>query len=202
MNAPPAATVRRNRLQLVLLALMFFGPVGLSFWLYYVAHFRTAHTVNHGELLTPARPLPEVRLATPAGAVTAEHFLRGRWSLVYLTGQTCDARCLQDLAELRNVRLAMDRERDRVQRVLLGEAPCCAAAALGPGNPDLVVAWIDSPAGQQLLASFPEQTPVARAGRVYIVDPLGNLMMSFPAGADRKGLIKDLDKLLRLSHIG
>jgi hypothetical protein len=203
MNVPTsAATVRRNRVQLVLMALMFFGPVGLSFWLYYGAHFRTTHSVNHGELLTPARSLPEVTLATPSGASTPAHFLRGKWSLVYVTGEKCDAGCLQDLLELRAVHLAMDRERDRVQRVLLGEPPCCAATELGPDQAGLVVAWLDSRGGRQLLAPFPQQTAAERAGRTYVVDPLGNLVMSFPVGADRKGLIKDLDKLLRLSHIG
>ncbi|MCX7057300.1 MAG: hypothetical protein NTZ79_08915 [Proteobacteria bacterium] len=203
MNAPlTAATVRRNRIQLVLLALMFFGPVGLSFWMYYGAHFQTRHLVNHGELLTPARPLPEVALATPAGVSTPAHFLRGKWSIVYVTGEKCDSSCLQDLVELRAVHQAMDRERDRVQRVLLGEPPCCTVTELGPEQSGLVVAWLDSRGGRQLLAPFPQQTAAQRAGRTYIVDPLGNLVMSFAVGADRKGLIKDLDKLLRLSHIG
>ena len=92
----------------------------------------------------------------------------------------------------------MDRERDRVQRVLLGEPPCCAPAEV-KAEPDLVVAWADSAAGRRLLAPFPAAT---EAGRVYIVDPLGNLVISYPAGADPKGLVKDLEKLLRLSHIG
>ncbi len=203
MHAPlPQSAQRRNRLQLLLLALMFFGPVVLSFWLYYGAHFQTTRRVNHGELITPARPLPELSLATPAGSPTPAHFLRGKWSLVYVTGERCDGRCRQDLAELRNVRMAMDRERDRVQRVLLGEPPCCAAAELGEVPGDLIVAWLDSRGGRQLLALLPERDAAGRAGRVYVVDPLGNLMMSFAAGADRKGLSKDLEKLLRLSHIG
>ena len=62
MNAPlPPAALRRQRLLLVLLALIFFGPVGLSFWMYYGAHYQTAKRVAHGELLEPARPLPEAR---------------------------------------------------------------------------------------------------------------------------------------------
>ena len=50
------------------------------------------------------------------------------------------------------------------------------------------------------LADAGEQLPPAR--EVYVVDPLGNLVMRFSPDVDRKGLIKDLDKLLRLSHIG
>ena len=40
------------------------------------------------------------------------------------------------------------------------------------------------------------------AGRLYLVDPLGNLMMSYERGAPVKGLLDDLKKLLNLSHIG
>ena len=197
MNVP-SSPLRRPRLQLVLLALVFFGPVALSFWMYYGAHFHTAKLVAHGELLEPARPLPEARLGTPSGTPTAARFMRGKWSLVVLTGEQCGATCAKDIADMRNVRLAMDRERDRVQRVLLGQPPCCAAGEVGAES-DLIVAWVDSLDGRRLLALFPAR---AEAGRVYVVDPLGNLVMSYAAGADRKGLIKDLEKLLRLSHIG
>lgn len=203
MNAPTPSALRRSRLQLVLLALVFFGPVGLSFWLYYGAHYRTAKSVAHGELLQPARPTPEAILATPAGTPTAPRFLRGKWSLVLLAGESCTEACRKDLAEMRNIRLAMDRERDRVQRVLLGLPPCCAATELADtAGSDLVVAWVDSLAGRRLLAPFPGEGPAERAGRIYVIDPLGNLVISYPAGAERKGLIKDLEKLLRLSHIG
>ena len=115
-----------------------------------------------------------------------------------LTGERCDALCTKLIADLRNVRLAMDQERNRVQRVLLGEPPCCAAGEVAAES-DLVVAWVDSRDGRRLLAPLPARSD---AGRIYVVDPLGNLVMSYPAGADRKGLIKDLEKLLRLSHIG
>ena len=199
MNAPnPPASLRRQRLLLVLLALVFFGPVGLSFWMYYGAHFQTVKRVAHGELLEPARPLPEASLGTPAGTPTSARFLRGKWSLVLVVGERCTEACTKDLATLRNVRIAMDRERDRVQRVLLGEPPCCAVGEV-KAEPDLVVAWADSAAGRKLLAPFPAAT---EAGRFYIVDPLGNLVISYPAGSEPKGLIKDLEKLLRLSHIG
>ena len=199
MNAPlPPAALRRQRLLLVLLALVFFGPVGLSFWMYYGAHFHTAKRVAHGELLEPARPLAEASLGTPAGAPTNARFLRGKWSLLLVVGGRCAEACAKDRATLRNVRLAMDRERDRVQRVLLGASPCCAATEV-KAEPDLIVAWVDSAAGRTLLEPFPA---VAEAGRIYVVDPLGNLVMSYPAGSEPKGLIKDLEKLLRLSHIG
>jgi hypothetical protein len=53
--------------------------------------------------------------------------------------------------------------------------------------------------GQALLRQFPARQ---RKTTLFIVDPLGNLMMSYDAEANPKGLLEDLKKLLKLSHIG
>jgi len=205
MNAPlPEAARRRGRLQFLALASLFLGPLGLAFWMYYGGHLVPGHKVNHGELIEPVQTLPSATtLRTPTGEAVGESFLRHQWSLIYVTGPSCDALCRHDLGELKKVRLAMDHERDRVRRVLLGMVPCCTSTEVGPPDPDLTVVYADGADGQRLLAALPppEGQETARA-TVYVVDPLGNLVMRFPPGGDRKGLIKDLDKLLRLSHIG
>jgi hypothetical protein len=41
-----------------------------------------------------------------------------------------------------------------------------------------------------------------REPSIYVVDPLGNLMMRFDARENPKGLLSDMKKLLKLSHIG
>lgn len=199
------AAQRRGRIQLLAMAALFFGPVGFAFWMYYGGHLIPGHKVNHGELIQPTRPLPAAPgLLTPEGRLVGAGFLRRQWNLVYIVAGHCDERCRGDLAELKKVRLAMDHERDRVHRVILGQNGCCTTAEIGPADPDLTAAYVDSEAGQQLLASLPtaEGVSIAQSRDVYVVDPLGNLVMRFPADTDRKGLIKDLDKLLRLSHIG
>lgn len=201
---PSPALVRRRRLQLVALALVFLGPLALAFWLYYGGGALLPHArVNRGALVDPVRTLPPVSLARPDGAATGAGFLRGKWSLVYVVGAHCDAGCRRRLGELRNVRLALERDGPRVRRVLLGQPGCCAPAEVGPPETDLVVAWLEGEAGARLVGEFPDYGgPVEAAGRVYLVDPLGNLLMTYPPGADLKDLLKDLEKLLRLSHIG
>ena len=44
--------------------------------------------------------------------------------------------------------------------------------------------------------------PEPRGGTIFIVDPLGNLMMRYDVRQDPKGLREDLKNLLELSHIG
>jgi hypothetical protein len=63
---------------------------------------------------------------------------------------------------------------------------------------------VETTGAAALLEPFPvyDGVPIAAAGRVYLVDPLGNLVMSYSAAAPDKALLTDLKKLLRLSHIG
>ncbi|MBS0376201.1 MAG: hypothetical protein JSR73_16590 [Proteobacteria bacterium] len=199
-SAPPAVRARR-RLQFIALALVFFGPLALAFYLYY-GGVNPAGRVNRGTLVTPPRPLPEVVLAAPDGEV-GPGALRGKWSLVTFTGAHCESTCARTLDELKRARLALERDGSRVRRVLLGERGCCAPAETGGLDPDLVVAWRDGAAGEQLATAFAGLSETGEpAGRVYIVDPRGNLMMTYAPGTDLKNLMKDLEKLLRLSHIG
>ncbi len=206
MTAPPTdAAVRRRRLQLVAIALVFHGPQALAFWLYYGggAALRPSGHVNRGTLVTPVVALPELRLPVPGGGTTAPDFLRGKWSLVTVAGAHCDADCRRVLEEEKRVRLALERDGSRVRRVLLGPPGCCGPAEVGAPQADLVVAWLEGAEGARLGAPFAALAAAdAAQGRVSIVDPLGNLMMTYAPGADLKDLLKDLEKLLRLSHIG
>jgi len=180
---------------------VFFGPLALAFWLYY-GGVNPAGRVNRGTLVAPARPLPAVALAAPSGTFGAAA-LRGKWSLVTFTGAHCEAVCARTLDELGRARLALGRDDTRVRRVLFGARGCCTPAETGGADGDLAVGWLEGAAGAELAAAFAGLGAADEpAGRVYIVDPLGNLMMTYAPGTDLKNLIKDLEKLLRLSHIG
>lgn len=199
----PPSVVRRRRLQLVALAALFIGPLALSAFLYFGSGLRPPGHVQHGELLDPARPLPDATLPTAAGSVTAADFLHHKWSLVTVAHGDCDGRCAAALAAARDARIALDQDAPRVQRVLLADAPCCEAAWRGAAAGGLITAWLDSADGQRLVAAFATRTaPTPEPGRIYLVDPLGNLVLSYPPGTDPKDLLKDLSRLLRLSQIG
>jgi cytochrome oxidase Cu insertion factor (SCO1/SenC/PrrC family) len=205
MNATDPAAVRRGRRQLLGLAALFFVPLAVAFWMYYgPSGWRPAGDTSKGDLVEPARPLATIALPTADGGQTSAEFLRGKWSMVYVGDGLCDERCRKALYLTRQSRIALNKDMDRVQRVFLVTGRCCDRGFLAQEHPDLVVARVDDAASAALLEPFPTYggVPLADAGRIYLVDPLGNLMMSYAPGAPDKALLTDVKKLLRLSHIG
>ena len=193
---------RRSRRTLLILLALFFAPLLVAFLLYYGADgWRPAGATNRGDLVHPPRPLPQAVLRTPQGADLDTAALHGKWSLVYIGAGQCDARCHEALTLMRQTRLALGDEMSRVQRVFLANGECCDQPYLDTEHTGLMIARAD--ANTPLLATFAlNGQPPEQAGRIYIVDPLGNLMMSYESGAQRKALLEDLKKLLKLSHIG
>jgi cytochrome oxidase Cu insertion factor (SCO1/SenC/PrrC family) len=205
MNAPDPNAVRRGRRQLLLLAAIFFVPLAIAFWMYYgPTGWRPSGDASKGDLIDPARPLAALALTTADGGQTPPDFLRGKWSLVYVGDGLCDDRCRKALYLTRQSRLALNKDMDRVQRVFLVTGRCCDRGFLAQEHPDLVVARVDNDVAAALLEPFPTYggVPLADAGRIFIVDPLGNLLMSYAPTAPDKALLTDMKKLLRLSHIG
>jgi hypothetical protein len=197
MSNNAAALRARNLRTLALLAALFLLPLLAAFCTYYGTSWRPGHHLNHGMLITPARPLPHLALPQwPAG--TAVDALHGKWSLVYLGSGQCAADCRASLIVMRQTRLELNTDMTRVARVYLVTGQCCALGQLAHEHPGLVIQDAAGPAAALLLQLFPAE----RAHTVFVVDPLGNLMMSYDAHSNPRGLLEDLQKLLRLSQIG
>lgn len=190
---------RRGRMTLVGLALLFFVPLGLSFWLYYAGGWRPASGTNHGELITPARHLELAALSNPDGSTARIDLLTGKWNLVYLGDGACDADCQHTLYVMRQTRLTLADEMTRVGRVMIATSHCCNTQFIEREHPGLELVSAQDQGDRDFLAQFPAAD---RSNSIYIVDPLGNLMMRFDARQPPKGLQSDLTKLLKLSHIG
>jgi cytochrome oxidase Cu insertion factor (SCO1/SenC/PrrC family) len=192
----------RQRRVLIGLALMFFAPLGLSFYLYYGrGTWHPGGRVNAGDLIQPPRPLPELSLPLLTSGQTQANFLKGKWTFLYVQHGACEAECSRHLYDTRQVRLALDREMHRVQRVFIADEDCCDLQALVAAHPDLITVKA-SAADQSLLTLLPNATSSDNSGLVYVIDPLGNLMMSYSANAKSKGMLEDMKRLLRLSSIG
>jgi cytochrome oxidase Cu insertion factor (SCO1/SenC/PrrC family) len=170
------------------------APVAASYLVYYF--WPPGHTVNYGELIE-ARPLPDVALELADGGPFHISQLKGKWVLVSVDSARCEADCEKKLVYMRQLRLTQGKDMDRVERAWLvsdAAAPRSAAIAGFPGT------WVVKAAGTGLLESFPAaRSPV---DHIYLIDPLGNLMMRFPRDPDTRRLIKDLSRLLKASRVG
>jgi hypothetical protein len=204
-SEPPAigADVRRGRRTLLLLALVCLLPVLASYLAFYV--WPPQGRVNHGRLIGPLA-LPAGTLAGAGGqpALAHEEF-EGRWTLLVLAPGGCDAACTRALYVSRQARLAQAKEMERVGRVwLLSDANDVSAAAL-EGQAGLRLARADAAWLGALQATGGAEGGKV-GGRLFLVDPLGNLMMVYPDEADTtamaRGVTKDLQRLLKYSGLG
>jgi len=198
-----SARPKSSRLPLVGLFLLFAAPLGTAFWVYYGTGWRPTGTTNHGTLIDPVRQLPLLAYRLPETRPAVEKLFTGKWSLVVTGDGTCNEACRNTLVYARQIHIGLGRLSTRVQRVLLVPSACCDRVYLEREHPGLVIADLGGSdpslgAGRDILLDAFRGDGL----QIFIVDPLGNLMMSYDTRRDPKGLRDDLKKLLDLSHIG
>jgi hypothetical protein len=189
----------RNLRMLAALAGLFLLPLAVAFWMYYGTDWRPVRTVNHGELIAPVRSLPAARLPAVIPDTAPAQLFHRKWSLVYVGDGRCADACRQALYVMRQTRLSLNSEMDRVDRVFLATSQCCAREFLAHEHPGLLVLDATGTSADSLLGVFPANE---REQSLFVIDPLGNLMMRYDVRQNPKGLLQDLKKLLSLSHIG
>jgi len=195
--APTPAQRRRQRLKLLAILLVCAAPVIASYLAYYV--MPPLGRTNFGDLVEPQRPVPDLRLSAPDGAAFKFESLRGRWVLLQFDSGQCDAACLDKLYALRQQRTMTGKDRERIERVwLIGDA-AALPAALAQDYAGTIALRAD-PA--ELGAVFPVEAGRRLQDYLYVIDPLGNLMMRFPATGEPARIRKDLGRLLKASRVG
>lgn len=183
-----------SRSKFLFLMGVFLVPVVAAYLAY--AGWRPAGHSNYGDLLK-VTPLQQTAGSTFDGHPFNLDALRGKWVMVHVGPARCDAACARQLYLMRQTRIAQGKEQDRIERLWVMTDGGTPDAQLLQAHPGLHV-WRPADAG------FVTQFPAAqdRAAHIYLVDPLGNLMLRFPAQVDPKGMMKDLRLLLKASQIG
>jgi hypothetical protein len=191
---------RTSRLKLYLVLAICAAPVIASYYAYYFV--RPEARNNYGTLVEPQRPMPSLQLKTLDGRPFDSASLRGKWVMLMIAGGDCPAACVDRLYHIRQVRLTTGKDRDRVERVwLIPDATPLSTMLMREydgtemlrADPRELERWLDVDSAGR---------PSDYAEHIYIVDPLGNLMMQFPRDADPTKTKNDLSKLLRASRIG
>ena len=197
---PVPADAPRNtagRWKMIAVLLVCASPVMASYFTYYV--IRPEGRRNYGELVNPQRPVPSLATTDLTGKPGDLTALKNQWLLINVASASCDAACQQRLYFQRQLRESLGKQKGRLDRVwLITDAaqvdvrlkPALTEAAALRVAPQALAEWLPAATGQRV------------EDHLYVVDPLGNLMMRFPANMDAEGAAKakrDLDRLLRAS---
>jgi hypothetical protein len=200
-----------TRLSLLFIAALFFLPLALAWMMYTGAiDFEPASTRNLGDLVKPPVPMDwddEVEWLSPAetGESPAEVFLE-HWVILHVVDSPCDDACMQQITSLRQIHKAAGRNQSRIRLALLmpGNSSADETAAAASDIYSAFRLLRSLPAGlSRTLSELPTAPATANdiGGSSFLVDPLGNIMMSYAAGSDPNNLKKDLKRLLTWSKL-
>jgi hypothetical protein len=189
---------RSGRVKMLLVLLVCAAPVIASYLAFFF--YRPASGANYSELIVPPRPLPAAAalpLADLQGRPVAPSALEGQWLLVVVAAGRCDVPCERALVLQRQLREALGRDRDRVDKIwfVTDDAPLRPEVLAGIGK-DTTVLRVPAKAVEAWLAPAPGQ---AIGNHLYLVDPMGRWMLRAPPDPDPSRLKRDLERLLRAS---
>ena len=194
-----------NRLQLILLFAVFAAPLLGAYYLYSQRDSKVFSTVNNGELYSQPQDLSDLSLLFENDETKTFNSLDKKWYLVVVTEGACDEVCEKNLLKIRQLRRMQGKNINRVVSLFIHS------------NLDPVIAKdmtekysVTSAAATQNDAFVNWLRPFYQArgqqqfdrSRIYVIDPLKKLMMSYPAEVEPKGFYKDLKRLLKVSQIG
>lgn len=191
--------MKLNNIPLWLLALAFGAPFVAGWLLFLNPELlpRGGGGANHGELIQPARPAGDITVEDRQGRPLALADMRGKWVLL-LVSDRCERSCPEMLWKMRQVRLALGTGRDRVERLLLlREAPSAELdGLLAEAFPRMPVARLGTGSGPTA-----DLLPADSAKEaLFVIDPMGNLMMRYPSAARAEDILDDMERLLKVSE--
>lgn len=202
----------KNRRILIILLIIFLGPLFYAIWLFNT-DWRPTGTSNHGTLIIPARPLQAFSLQTLTGNRLSLDDMKNKWAMIYVGPAICKKACKDNLYKMRQVHTLQAKHQPRVQRLMVITDKAGLSELqimLNKEYPKMIVAI--NPASEikkiseinKLIEQFKiiNGEVVELQHRIYLMDPLGNLMMYYPPDTDGRDIHKDLKKLLRRSQIG
>lgn len=187
-----------NRVQMIMILVVFAAPIAGAF-LYKPTAFS-----SYGDLFIPVRPVANLVMQGSSGDVELDSFRR-QWVFLVTAKGSCEKACQDNILKVRQLRFMQNNDMQRIRTVFMhSELPTAVASDLGAKYSPVESYAVeplafDSWSEVLRLEDAPEE---AQKDRFYIIDPTGNLMMSYPATADPSAIKKDIKRLLKASQIG
>ncbi|MCW8935060.1 MAG: hypothetical protein OQK98_10085 [Gammaproteobacteria bacterium] len=189
---------KRSNLALWVLTASFFIPAFLAYIYFYYGD-RPAIKSN-GELIIPVVDIHTLGMTGTAGAELSEEELTPHWRMLYFVGSSCDSSCQTSLYNMRQINIGIGKYQDRVNHgiVHLAEPDEAFVELIEKEHKAAgrIYTTIDKISSITELEANPSQLQ-----SIYLVDPLGNIMMHFPKDLEPKLINKDMNKLLKVSRL-
>jgi cytochrome oxidase Cu insertion factor (SCO1/SenC/PrrC family) len=185
--------IRNPRVKLLAIMALFALPIVASTVAYRL--FRPEATANYGELLLPPERITTARFKKPDGAAFEFSEVSGKWLLIVSDAGACPEACRSKLTLVRQLRLMLGRNAGRVVRVFVADDT-------RPVEPSTLAAFEGTVVIAPPLGTVLPLAPVNDRAHIYVADPLGNVMMRFPADAEPRRMLRDLERLLKASQVG
>jgi cytochrome oxidase Cu insertion factor (SCO1/SenC/PrrC family) len=174
------------------------APLAFAYLTYYVIK-PTART-NYGTLLDPRQyPIPKLNSVLQGGGPTELSAYQGKWIMLQVSASDCQKQCQDGLFAMRQLRLMQGKDMDRIERVMLVPDQLPIDTILIRSTDGMHILRVDP---KVLDSWLPTESGTTNQDRLYLIDPLGNLIMRYPVGADPYKVKTDIVKLLKASSIG
>ena len=198
------AAAGSGRVKLLLIAILFFLPV-IAALVLFQSGWRPQGQINHGELVQPTRAIADGPFHTLEGQQLSSQWQK-KWTMLYFGPADCGNVCQQQLYKMRQAHIAQGAGSERIQRVFVvtDTNKLDQLRHTLKDYADMQVLTGPADTIRQMAAQFqlPAGSPMQALGRIYLLDPRGHFMLSYPTDADPNGMRKDLVRLLKVSHIG
>lgn len=189
---------RSGRWKMLLVVAVCAAPMIASYLTYYV--IKPEGRTNYGMLIDPRQhPLPDLGSSALDGAKAGLGDYKGKWIMLQVDRAGCAAACRGKLFTMRQLRLMQGKDMERIERVWLvtDKEPVETLLMREYDGTDML--RVDA---AKVKSWLPVDEGTSAEDHIYLIDPLGNLMMRFPKDPDPNKMKKDISKLLRASAIG
>lgn len=210
--APGSAEQKANRRIMLMIFAVFLVPVVVAYTAHFFGWYKDLGLANRGFLINPPIDVRELSIADKDGLPFSSEDHLKTWFLIYVPPKNCGSACDNSLYLMRQANKALGSDQQRVKRMLISWSDISEElrSKLDAEFPNM----LEYQAGPELLKralapALQTETNAIEAGRIYIMDPWGFIMLSYPAVADEqesilkgKDLLKDLKRMLKVSRIG
>lgn len=193
LNETEKKIKRAHKQKLLAMMALLLAPVVISYALHY-SDYRPS-TINYGELIDMEN-FEGTAVNQIDNTIFRSKDIHGKWTMLTVDSGDCDEYCNQKLYKMRQVRLVQNKEMHRVERLwLIDDNATIEPSLTETYDGTLFVNTKDSDILQSL-------KPIeSQRKHIYLVDPIGNVMMRFPENADPSAMVEDLKRLLHVSQL-